>query len=342
MSVLMLIVGVINVAVIAYLIRYSGSLRGSETRLIDATRADVYARIADFCRWEEWSPWLEHQADATVTLPESPDTAGACYAWQGSKIGACRVEHLRLLPSELIEQQLTGIEPFEYRVKVQWTFADRDGKTEVTVRFNGRVPLAKRVYARTVKGILALDFRYGLNKLACLLEPANASHYSVEHLGIRAVEGLRYAHATYSGAITGVASAVRKGLDEVKQKLTDLGIKPAGSALCVYARTNVKARATVCHMGYPVADVDLVGKETLLSVRQLPRQEAYVVRLKGTHSALEVAWYEAMLRMRAESIQMNQSTPPFERYLNEAGSMEEQELLTELYIPVAAAPQTAN
>lgn len=207
----------------------------------------MYARIADFRHWEEWSPWLEHQADATVTLPEAPDATGACYAWQGSKIGACSIEHVRLIPDEQIEQQLTGIEPFAYRVKVVWTFADRDGKTELTVRFNGRVPLAKRVYART----------------------------------------------------------------------------------------NVKARATVCHMGYPLDATAVAGKEGSLSLRQLPAHRAYAVLLKGTRSALEVAWYQAMLRMRADGIQMDQATPPFECYLTEADGVAESEQLTELYIPMS-------
>lgn len=336
MSVLVLILGVINVAVIAYLLRYSGRVQCSETRIIDASPAQVYVQVADFRQWKNWSPWLEHQPDAALMLSTPSDAVGASYAWRGSKIGAGAVKHLELVPHERIEQLLTGSEPFEYQVRAVWTFAEHDGKTKLTLQLKGRMPLAKRLYARTVQGMLGLDFRYSINKLAALLNPADAGRYVVEYLGRRTVPGLHYAHGTYSGAITGVASAVPRGLAEVKQKLSDLGVAPAGPALCLYARTNVKARATVCHMGYPLSAEDATRYGSALPIRHLPTQDAYVVLLRGPRSALEVAWYQATLRMRAEGFAMSQTTPPFERYLDD-GSVAEHEQLTELYIPITAA-----
>ena len=230
--------------------------------------------------------------------------------------------------------RLSGHDPLQFQVKLRWTLVERDGQTEVTVAFSGRVPLAQRIYARTIQGMLGLDLRYGLNRLARLLEPANASHYAIEHLGIRNVAAQQYAYQTYSGAISGVASAVQKGLAEVRSQLAKLKLAPAGPALCVYARTSVKSRSTVCHMGYPLALPEGAAAPSSLATRKFPAHQAYALRLTGPYSALEVAWYLAMQRMRTENLHMDQAIPPFERYLNEAGSVPEAEQVTELYIAV--------
>ena len=73
MSTLVFVVTFCLVAVLVYMARYSGRLRVAETRIIAAPIAEVYAQIADFRRWSEWSPWLEHDPDAQASLSDKTD-----------------------------------------------------------------------------------------------------------------------------------------------------------------------------------------------------------------------------------------------------------------------------
>lgn len=330
MTTLVFVVAFCIVAVLVYMARYSGRLRVVETRSIDAPIDEVYARVADFRRWGEWNPWLEHEPDAQAALSETTDAEGSRYAWNSPRLGAGAIEHVRLTAREGIEQRMDFQQPFRFRGRGQWRFVGRQGKTEVTWRMDGRVAFPLRAFAQTVQGMIALDHRYGLDRLARLVEPAEAPRYSLAYLGVRDIPAARYAYSTYSGAFKGLGAAMHKGFAELRRQLAGQGVPPTGEPLAAYVKTNIKLRTTICHMGIPIGDADCGH----LPVRDLPAHRAYAVRLKGSYAALEIAWYQAMQRVRIEGLQPDPRIPPFERYLNDPGTASENDCETELYIPI--------
>ena len=318
------------VALFVYMGRYSGRLRVAHTRLIDAPAAEVYARVSDLSRWTEWNPWLEHEANTTVTLSGRTDGPGGRYSWKGERAGAGTIEHVGLLEPRRIDQRLRSRNPFRFHGRATWKFAEREGQTEVTWELRGRVAFPMRAFAQTVQGTIALDFRYGLDRLARLLERADAPHYSLEYLGVQDVAASRYACITHRGSLAGLVEAKCRGFAELRTDLARHGVAPAGEPIAVYANTNVKLRTTVCHLGIPVGEAD-VGT---VPVRELAAHRAYVVRLRGGHAALEVAWYQAMQRMRIENIEPDLRIPPFERHLTDLATTPENDDVTELHVPV--------
>lgn len=334
MTTLFFTVAFIIVALFVYMARYSGRLRVEEKRLIAAPLAEVYAKVADFRAWNQWGPWLEHEPEASVQLSGAPDGKGGSYSWDGSRIGTGSVEHRELRPLTGIRQVFRSRHPFSFRGKSYWRFAEQGGQTEVTWGMRGRVGFSFRAFSQTVQGVIALDYRFGLDKLARLLEApdsaAAAMHYSLEYLGVRDVAARRYASHTYEGSLKGLAQAVREGNEVLHRQLAEAGIPAAGNPLAVYVRTNIKLRTTVCHLGIPIGEA-AAGK---LTVREIPAHRAYVVRLTGTYSALEVAWYQAMQRMRMDGLRPDQRIPPFECYLNDPEAVAEPQWLTELHLPV--------
>jgi len=330
MTTLIFVIAFCIVAVFVYMARYSGRLRVTQTRIIDAPIDDVYARVADFRYWGDWNPWLEHDPDLQVTLSDQTDTKGSRYAWASERIGSGEIEHVRLVARERIEQRMRFKNPFHFRGRGTWLFVDCAGKTEVTWRMNGRVGFSLRAFAQTVRGTIELDYRYGLDRLARMVEPADAPRYSLTYLGVRDIPASHYAYSTYKGALKELRVALREGFAELRHQLANQGVQPTGDPIAVYDTTNIKLRTTVCHMGIPIGDAD-VGQ---LPVRDLPSHRAYVVRLQGGYAALDVAWYQAMQRMRIENIQPDQRIQPFECYLNDPDSVVENEYATEIHIPV--------
>jgi uncharacterized protein YndB with AHSA1/START domain len=327
MNTFLFVVAFCIVAVFVYMARYSGRLRVAQTRLIAAPVADVYAKVADFGQWREWNPWLEHEPDAPTSV--SAGTGGrATYAWDGARIGSGAIENVRLISPARIVQRMRFRQPFRFRGRGEWQFADRQGQTEVSWRMRGRVAFTMRAFAPTVQGMIELDFRYGLERLASALERDAQPSYTLAYLGVRDVAPTRYAYQTYNGPLAGLDEARRKVFAELRARLG--GAAAPGDALAVYASTNVKRRTTVCHVGLPIGDADADG----LPVRELPAHQAYVVRLRGSTTGLEIAWYQAIQRMRIEGIEADPRVTPFERYLGGTVSAAEGDEGIDLHVPV--------
>jgi hypothetical protein len=330
MSTIIFVLFFLLVALLAYMGRYSSRFRIEHTRVIAAPIAEVYAKIADFRRWNEWCPWLAPGDDVEVSLSDKTDSVASRCAWNGRRSGAGTIEHVRLLQQQRIEQRLRCQLPFALRAKIQWQFAERAGQTAVTWRLQGRVGFSLRFVAQTVKASLALDYRYALDRLASLLEPADAPRYSIAHLGVRETEASRYIYQSYQGTLQGLAAARIKILAELRRQLAHRGALPAGAPLAVYVKTSTKLRTTHCYFGIPVG----TGEVGPLPLRELPAQRVYVLRLQGNLTALDIAWYLAMQRILAENIQPDQRRPPFEIYRVDTDSAPGNDCVTELHIPV--------
>ena len=318
------------VAVLVYMARYSGRVRVTYHRIIDASIADVYAKVEDLGQWKAWCPWLEDVPAGVLVLTGEGRSKGARCAWVDAKMGEGALTHQRLLRGQEIAQRLRLKHPFTVRGSSHWTFVEVDGRTEVTWSVAGRVAFAMRIFASTVNGALAFDLRYGLDRLAALLEPQGAPRYTITHEGSREVSPCRYVYKTYSGPIKALSLALPSLLGELRRQLVSRNVQPCGAPIAVYLKTNIKLRTTVCQVGLPVADAD-VGE---MPVREMPAHRASVVTLRGRYIALEVAWYQAMQRLTQESIRPDQRLPPFERYHGGLGEAQEDNCVTELHIPL--------
>jgi hypothetical protein len=321
------------VAVLVYMARYSGRVRVSQTRLVDAPIEQVFAQVVNFQNWSAWNPWLAHEADAQLELSGDNACPGSQCTWNNRRVGAGTFEFLRSVNLKHIEQRMRLKQPFLVRGRSLWTFAERDGKTEVNWQIKARVAFTMRAFSSTVKGALDLDCKYGLDRLASLVEPNEAPRYRITVLGVRHMAASRYVYQTYQGSIKGLPEAMRQCFADLRRQLRQLGITVTGSPLAFYTKTNIKLRTTVCHMGLPVGDAD-VGQ---LAVREMPALCTYGAQLQGGYGALEMAWYLAMQRMTIDGLKPDQRLPPFETYLVDGDATQSNDMVTEVNVPVLVA-----
>lgn len=328
MNTLIFVAAFCVVAVLVYMARYSGRLRVEQTRVIDAPLAFVYATVLDFQQWRRWNPWLDTAADASLTIADGEP--GLCQ-WESAHMGSGKVEQVRAVERQRIDQRLRLCHPFAVSGKSQWTFKEVAGKTEVTWAVRGRVAFSMRAFSPTVQGALALECRYGLDRLAHMLELAATPRYTISHLGVRTVAATHYVYRDYQGAISGLPQARRAAIADLQQALSRCGVAAAGAPIVLFFKTNIKLRTTVCHIGIPVEHPEGVAS---LPVREMAAHSAYVVRLQGSDAALEIAWYLAMQRMAAEKMQPDQRLPPFESHLVNSEGTPENDRVIELHLPI--------
>lgn len=318
------------VAVLVYMARYSGRLRVTHTRLIDASLAEVRDRVVDLRRWRDWNPWLENEAGAHAVYSSGADGIASACAWSRAGVDISRVESLRVREGATIEQRVRLWQPFPFRGRCSWQFIDAQGKTQATWRLRGRVAFPMRAFAATVQGSIALDFRYGLDRLAALVEPAGAPRYSLSRAGVREIAAMRYAYVAHEGPIQGLGNAIASAVGTLRTELARQGVMPLGEPIGVYVKTDIKRRTTLCRFGVPVDAAEIEG----LAMASLPAHRAFVNRLQGSRAQLEVAWYLAMQRLSAEGLQPDLRIAPFERYLDIANQEDDNDAVTELHIPV--------
>ena len=331
---LVFVVAFCIVAVLVYMARYSGRVRIAELRLIDAPIDAVWTQVADFAHWDSWNPWLVHASAAHSTLSARTDGVASSYAWNSPRGGEGVLQHRRLTQHRAIEQSIRLKQPFAVRGRSRWKFVARGNQTEVSWEVRGRVNFSMRAFAQTVNGALTLDCRYGLDRLAQLLESPNAPRYALSFVGVLDVAPCRYVYRTYQGPIKGVSDAARRILAELQQQLSQRGIEPTGAPIAVYVETSIKLRTTKCHIGLPIGSADAGA----LPVREMVAHRAFQVRLQGSYSALEIAWYQAIQRMTLDAIRPDQRIAPFERYVVVAKTRNANDGVTELHIPVARPP----
>lgn len=331
LSTLLLALAFCIVAVLVYMARYSGRVRVTQTRVIDAHIEAVWRQVADFAHWNDWNPWVSQARDARGVSSGAIGDLPQNFDWDIERIGTGHFDLRAAQPASRIEQRFKLKHPFGVHGKSFWTLSEDGGKTEVSWTLQGRVSFSMRAFATTVTAALVLDCRHGLARLAQSLEPADASRYSLHPMGVVDVSACRYVYQTCQGAISQMPELVQQAITELQQALATRQVLPCGAPIAVYVETQIKTRRSKCHAGIPV-DVDAeVGD---VPVRDMPAHKALQMRLEGSTEALEVAWYHAMQSLSLQGLRPDPRIPPFERYDVAATSASRNEAVTELHLAI--------
>jgi hypothetical protein len=318
MSAFFFVLAFLIVALLVYMGRYSGRVRAEQTRFIAVPPEAACAHVANLAQWQAWNPWLEHAPAGTRA-----DVDGPTLAWDVAHVGRGRVRQLAQTPSSALRQRLEFDLPFACRGRSDWRFEPAPGGTQVTWRFKGRVAFSLRAFAATVQGATALDLRFGLDRLATALE-GRAPDYTLDYAGLQDRPAQLCAQAPYRGPLDTLAAELPPRIADVRAKLAAARLPSEGTAVVHYLKTQLKLRIVDCRVGIELpADAALPAELTL---HEQPAHPASVLRFDGPPEALEMAWYQAMQRLRVEQRQPDPRLPPYARYLGPRR--------VELYLPV--------
>ena len=308
MSALLFALALLTMLLLVYMGRYSGRVRAEESRLIAAPPEAVQARVADLAQWQAWNPWLEHAPEARAQVD------GGTLAWDVPAVGRAQVRELGNRPPRTLRQQLAFALPFACRGRSDWRFEPAPGGTRVTWRFKGRVAFTLRAFAATVQGATALDLRFGLDRLAATLE-ATPPAYRLDYVGVQQQPARRFASQAYRGPLDTLATERPPRIAAVRAQVAAAGAPAGGMADVHYLKTQLKLRIVDCRVCIELPDDAALPPG--LTLREQPAHAAYVLRFDGPPEALELAWYQAMQRLRVEQRQPDPLMPPHARYLTE-------------------------
>lgn len=127
------IVGLLIIALVAFIAMQPNELRVSRSVSIQAPQAEVFEQVNDFHRWVDWSPYDKRDPNMKRSYEGPSSGVDASYSWNGNhEVGEGRSTIIESLPHELIRIRLEFIRPFAGVNTAEFTFVPQGTATEVT------------------------------------------------------------------------------------------------------------------------------------------------------------------------------------------------------------------
>ena len=165
---IVLAVLVLVAALLTFIATRPNTFHIERTATIHAPADVVYARLDDFHRWGDWSPWEKLDPAMTRTFSGSEKGVGAVYGWKGNdKVGEGRMTITEAVP-ESLGFRLEFLAPFKATNRGAFHLAPDAQGTRVTWTMDGNqtflskamclvINMDKQVGGDFEKGLAALD-----------------------------------------------------------------------------------------------------------------------------------------------------------------------------------------
>jgi uncharacterized protein YndB with AHSA1/START domain len=141
---------------------------------INASADKVYAVLADFNRFKEWSPWQKLDPNMQSSVKGEPGMVGTKYSWSGNnEAGEGSMTFTAVEPNQKLVIDLEFQRPFPSRALTTWALTPNAAGTNVSWSMTGKNDsLMAKVFSLLVDMDAALgkDFDSGLAKLKTVCE----------------------------------------------------------------------------------------------------------------------------------------------------------------------------
>ncbi|MFD2263382.1 SRPBCC family protein [Lacibacterium aquatile] len=158
---------------LAFIATRPNQFRLERRTTIHAPADKIYELIADFRRWQSWSPYETKDPDMVRSFDGAAQGLGAVYSWQGDKnVGEGRMEILEAAPARRLLLSLDFFKPFKASNHAEFTLTDIGDGVTVTWAMFGPVPFFFRIFhlVCSMDGMVGKDFEAGLAKIKATAE----------------------------------------------------------------------------------------------------------------------------------------------------------------------------
>ncbi len=327
------------IAVTLVLFIFIGALLPSTVRverktIIDAPIGNIYAVLNGYTRFNEWSPWHAMDPDTQYTFNGPLWGKGASMSWSGKKSGQGTQTITASVPGKRVRTDLNfggsmAVSQFDLQqdpkgIEVTWSF-------ETDFGWN----LIGRYVGMTFDGSIGKDYENGLARLKTLVEALPKD--DVDMVDISFVDAPAQSVAYVSGSTTtdpaAIAAAFTQAYARIGAYMAANRLEMAGPPLSIAEAWDEAAdryafKAAIPYKGAPMGKT--VGDVSTMTTTAGPALRAVHVgsydSLKPTYEALEA--FLVLTGLKATG-------GPWEEYVSDPGKTPTDELVTNVYFPVA-------
>ncbi len=296
---------------------------------INASPENVFETVADYSKWTTWSPWLCAEPDAKVTVTDDASSVGSVYAWEGEIVGQGEIEHVKLQPGRLIEDEIRFVKPFRSKSQVSFELEPAGEGTKITWQMNGSLPWFMFWMRSMMEAMIGMDYERGLKMLKEWIETGRILSKTTIR-GVQSVGPLRMAGIRKSCAMKDIGPSMEAAFAEGKQKLNAHNV-PINGVMSVYHNVCLKTQRFDYTSGFVIPESATVPAD--LSSWSIPESKALAVEHIGSYDHLGNAWSAAYQFARYKKLKQSKAGA-FEIYNNDPQDTPPAELRTEIYLPL--------
>lgn len=157
-----------------------GHFRITRRISINAPADLAFEQVNDFYLWQEMSPYVKMDPDASYSFGGPRAGVGASLAWTGNKeVGEGRMTVSESEPNELVKMKLEFFKPFAATHTAVFTFVENGGQTEATWSMYGTSKFMCKAFGlfANMDKMIGDQFEEGLAQMKANAErKAAASH----------------------------------------------------------------------------------------------------------------------------------------------------------------------
>jgi hypothetical protein len=268
---------------------------------IDASPDGVFETIADFRTWTTWSPWLLAEPNAHVNVTKDPASVGSRYAWEGNIVGAGELEHVRLTPGRLIDDELRFFKPFKTTCKTAFELTPQGGGTMVKWTMEGNMPWFLFFMIPMMKTFIGMDYQRGLTMLKDWIEIGTILSKTEVH-GVETFGPLRMAGIAGSCSVHEVEQSMDQDFLKTKEEWQRCHLPHGGWQISVYTAFRVKEGRFEYICGFTLPSDAVVPSDSQLTTWSLPMGKVFRVEHIGSYRHLGNGWSVANQLARHEKL----------------------------------------
>jgi DNA gyrase inhibitor GyrI len=332
MTTLLIIIAAVVAIPLIYLASLDSGFTVRRSLEIAVDQKTLFNKICDFKSWSDWSPWLMHEPETTLTFSDTPEREGGWYSWDSKTVGAGTLTHERFIGEERIEQHIEFKRPFKSVNKVWWEFEPMDeNTTRVHWNMAGSMPFLLRFMTKKTAHYINKDYDTGLYMLRGeLVADAEVPRLTFDG-PVERPEQTALA-IRFEGHLEAMKKAMHEGFQQLGKTIEENQLTTTGSPFAIYHKSDVTKKYFICDIAWPVT------KKTTSSafeVKTYPGGRYYKTTLQGSYDFMELAWYQAYAHLQMQKIRPQHKRASLEVYENDPGSVSHSnEIITAIYIPI--------
>ena len=166
---------VLVAALVALVATRPATFRVERSLVIAAPPAALFERVADFHRWDAWSPWARLDPAMKTTYEGAPAEVGSSYGWSGNdKVGEGRMTLTEVRPPAQAKVRLEFLKPWHSVAETVFDLYPETGGTRVVWTMHGENDFLGKAMCLVMDMDKAVgpDFERGLAQLKADAEAA--------------------------------------------------------------------------------------------------------------------------------------------------------------------------
>lgn len=294
---------------------------------INAPASKVFKFINDLKEWKHWSPWLNMEPEHELIISEDHKFQ----QWKGKRIGEGSLKVTSEKENQSIDLDLEFLKPWKSSAKTRLELIESDKKTKITWYMDSSLPFFLFWMKKPMEAFIGMDYLRGLLMLKDLVE-VGSSLSQLDFKGISKFEGFTYIGIRNQCTSAEIGEVMKKDFEKLAQFFLNKEDIMSGSSFAQYHDYDLVKGKVDYTIGISVKHVpELVDS---LITGKLEESNVYILRHTGPYRHLGNPWTTLKSMERRKEFKTKKKYYPFELYINNPQTTKEEELITDVCMPV--------